>query len=31
MMYNEQELFGSETDYYFKPTILDSKQPIQIP
>lgn len=31
MMHNDQELFGWETDYYFKPTILDYQQRIQIP
>lgn len=30
-MYNEQDLFGWENDYYSKPTILDYKQCIQIP
>lgn len=31
MMHNDQELFGWETDYYFKPTILDYQQRVQIP
>lgn len=31
MMYTEQELLGVATDYYFKPTISDYKQCIQIP